>query len=386
MLINPALIYAYIWLLAIFLYTRYWSDIFLPLSDATLSYILGSIVVVGLAWVVTTIVFIDKLGPFKKNINLTKFSLRVNKKILFLTYFWCVFSIVELLYHRDLPILAVFGMGNMTYHDYGIPSLHGLLSAIMLSLSMYALYLLIQTKNKKYLFLYMLTILPYILTMNRGGITSLLVQGLFVLLLFKRVNISLIVKLTVFIFIFILIFGFLGEIRNVNTSGDIYAVFQISSNYPDFLPKGFMWIYMYLTTSINNLENIISSFDDWNFEPFFILFGMLPTFIRNALSNPHSVDLVSEAFNVSSFMPNYLAAFGVYGSLIFYFLAALIPLYFYRKFLREGNMKHGFILVIFLHSILLSIFSDFFLIQVYIFQILLQYFIFNKFFFRQEAR
>jgi oligosaccharide repeat unit polymerase len=143
---------------------------------------------------------------------------------------------------------------------------------------------------------------------------------------------------------------------------------------------------MYLTTSINNLENIISSFDDWNFEPFFILFGMLPTFIRNALSNPHSVDLVSEAFNVSSFMPNYLAAFGVYGSLIFYFLAALIPLYFYRKFLREGNMKHGFILVIFLHSILLSIFSDFFLIQVYIFQILLQYFIFNKFFFRQEAR
>ena len=135
MLINPALIYAYIWLLAIFLYTRYWSDIFLQLSDATLFYILGSVVVVGLAWVMTTIAFIDKPIPIKKNINITKFSPSVNKKILFLTYFWCFFSIVELLYHRDLPILAVFGVGNMSYHSYGIPSLHGLLSAIMLSLS-----------------------------------------------------------------------------------------------------------------------------------------------------------------------------------------------------------------------------------------------------------
>jgi oligosaccharide repeat unit polymerase len=386
MLINPALVYAYIWLLATFLYTRYWSGIFLPLSDIALFYIFGSIFAVGLAWVMVTIAFVGKTDLVKKNINLTKFSLSINKKILFLTYFWCFFSIVELLYHRDLPILTAFGIGSITYHNYGIPSLHGLLSAIMLSLSMYALYFLIQTKNKRYLFFYMLTILPYILTMNRGGMTSLLIQSLFVVLVFKRINISLIVRLIALFFIFIFVFSFLGEVRNGNASSDIYKVFQISSDYPNFLPKEFMWIYMYLTASINNLENMMLSFDNWRFEPYFILFGMFPSFIRNFLPNPVPIDLVNEAFNVSSFMPNYLAAFGVYGSIVFYFLAALIPLYFYRKFLRERNMKHGFILVIFLHSILLSIFSDFFLIQVYIFQILLQYFIFNKIFFRQEAR
>jgi oligosaccharide repeat unit polymerase len=379
MLVNPALIYAYIWLLALFLYTRYWSEIFLPLSNATLAYILSSIVVVGLAWAVMTIIFIyHKLAPIKKNENLIKFSLGVKKKILFLTYVWCIFSIVELLYHRDLPILAVFGIGSMTYHTYGIPSLHGLLNAIILALSMYSLYFLIETKNKKYFFIYILTIVPFILTMSRGGMTSLLLQSLFVLLLFKRVKISSIVKFVVLFFIFIFIFGFLGEIRNINTDADIYQVFQMSSDYPDFLPRGFTWIYMYLSTPINNIENIFLLYDNWNFEPYIVLFRMLPTFVRDILPIPNSIVLVNNAFNVSSFMPKYLAAFGVYGSLVFYFISALVPLYFYQKFIRTREIKYGFILVVFLHSIVLSVFSGFFLIQTYIFEILLQYFIFNK--------
>jgi oligosaccharide repeat unit polymerase len=378
LLINPALIYAYIWLLASFFYTRYWSEIFLPLSDGTLAYILGSIIAVGFSWAITKIIFANKPSLFNKNRELIKFSSSIKKKIVFITYVWCTFSFVELLYHRGLPILTVFGVGSITYDIYGIPSLHGFLNALILSLSMYMLYMLIETKSKKYLFLYMLTILPFILMMTRGGVTSLLLQSLFVLMLFKEIRFSLLVKLLLLSFIFIFAFAYLGELRNTNPATDIYQVLQISSSYPDFLPKEFMWIYMYISSSINNLQNMMGVYDNWNFEPYILLYGMLPSFLRNALPMPYHVDLVVISFNVSSFMPKYLAAFGVFGSLIFYFISALVPLYFYQKFLRTRNVKHGFILVIFLHTIILSIFSDFFLIQVYIFQILLQYFIFSK--------
>jgi oligosaccharide repeat unit polymerase len=384
MLINPALVYAYIWLLATFLYTRYWSDIFLPLSDITLFYIFGSIFAVGLAWVLTIVMFIGKKIPIKKNIKLMEFSPNTNKKILFLVYIWCIFSAVELLYFRDLPILTVFGMGSITYHTYGIPSLHGFLNAIIQSLSMYAIYLWMKSKDKKYLFFYMLTIVPYILMMTRGGVTSLLIQSIFVFLIFKdkKVSFSLIVKASVLVFVFVFVFSFLGDVRNVDFYGDIYDVMQISSDFPSFLAKDFMWVYMYITAAINNVENTISVYDNWNFEPYIILYGLFPSFIRNILPIPYSPELVSLAFNVSSFMPKYLFAFGIYGSLIFYFLASLVPLYFYQKFIRTREIKYGFILAIFLHSIVLSIFSDFFLIQVYIFQLFLQYLVFNKIIFR----
>ena len=135
---------------------------------------------------------------------------------------------------------------------------------------------------------------------------------------------------------------------------------------------------MYISSSINNLQNMMGVYDNWNFEPYILLYGMLPSFLRNALPMPYHVDLVVISFNVSSFMPKYLAAFGVYGSLVFYFISALVPLYFYQKFIRTREIKYGFILVVFLHSIVLSVFSGFFLIQTYIFEILLQYFIFNK--------
>ena len=111
----------------------------------------------------------------------------------------------------------------------------------------------------------MLTILPFILMMTRGGVTSLLLQSLFVLMLFKEIRFSLLVKLLLLSFIFIFAFAYLGELRNTNPATDIYQVLQISSSYPDFLPKEFMWIYMYISSSINNLQNMMGVYDNWNF-------------------------------------------------------------------------------------------------------------------------
>ncbi|PLA75553.1 hypothetical protein CYQ88_00890 [Hydrogenovibrio sp. SC-1] len=378
MLINPAFVFIFVWSLSLFLYTRYYSNIFLPLSDFTLNYLVAANVSVILSWLLFVVIsgrlYLRKIVPAE----LVQFSLHARIKIKMLLYFGIFLFLLEVVYFRDLPILAVFGLGVITYQDFGIPSLHGFLNAIVLSLSMYSLYNYLRTNRKIYILYYLLTLLVPIVGMNRGGLTSMLVQSFFVILVFRGLSFRLLIKLMVFFVLFVFIFAWFGENRTLGLGEQVYDVFNISDNFPEWLPKGTIWVYMYLTSSLNNIENVINSYSLLNFEPYKAMFGLIPSFIRDALDQPVKVDLVLSAFNVSSFMPNYLSAFGVIGSLFFYFLASLFPMYIFYAYAKRRSLVHGFVLVILLHSIALSVFSDFFAIQVYVFQMLLQFVIFLR--------
>ena len=318
MLANPAIIYSFVWLLSLFLYTRYWSGIFLELTSLTYEYILSSIFVVIIGWLLYAFAY------RRSNINYTRklysFPQFAKYKIKVFLMIWIFGTLIELLYFRDLPVLALFGLSSMTYADFGLPSLHGFLNAIILSLSMYSLYQYISTSNKKYIAYYILTIFVPLVGMNRGMLTSLLIESLFVFIVFKGITIKTTIKIIFFIVVFAFAFGILGELRYSGNPNDLYAVFDITDNYPAILPRSFIWIYMYITSSLNNIENIIYNFNDVNFEPYSSVFGLIPSFIRTHLDLPVKRNLVVSAFNVSSFMPNYLTAYGLYGSIFFIFL------------------------------------------------------------------
>ncbi len=384
MLINPAFVYVFVWSLCLFFYTRYYSEVFLPLSDLTLFYVLASMVSVLLSWFFFIMITGKTNICINKSKKLLSFSSRSKVKMIYLVYIWSFLSLLELLYFRDLPILSLFGLSNMSYHDYGIPSLHGFLNSIILSLSMYSMYNYLRSNNKKYLFYYFLTLMVPVVAMNRGGLTSLLIQSLFVLLVFKKINITSLLKVILMLIIFMFVFGWFGDMRYTGKEADLYSVFAISENYPLWLPKSFMWIYMYLTASLNNIENVIHSYPLFEFKPYSAFFGLLPTVIRDLLDRPVVVELVVTAFNVSSFMPNYLSAFGVYGSIIFYFLAAMVSMSIYYAYIQSRKFEYGFSLVILLHSAALSVFSDFYSIQVYVFQVLLQFFVFRRIVFMKK--
>lgn len=377
MLANPAIIYSAIWALALFLYSLEYSNLFLPLSDSTLRYLWGSVFSVLFAWILVAVATNRLFISFPRYIR--PFEPAEKSRISLLIKILVAGMVIELLYFRDLPILALVGYSTMTYHAFGLPSLHGFLSAVLLSLSMYSLYYYLHTDEKKYLYYYVTTILILLMSMSRGGITSLLIESFFVVLVFKKIRLASMMKLSVLVVLFIYFFGLLGELRTAGAADRLYDVFQMSENYPPWLPKSFIWVYMYLTSSINNLENSLSGYSDFNFEPYLAMFGLLPTVIRTYFEPPEGIALVNEAFNVSSFMPNYLSAFGVYGSLFFYFAASVIAVSIYYRYVRTYDLRYGFTLAIILHSVALSIFSDFFAIQVYLFQVILQFWIFNSF-------
>jgi len=377
MLANPAFVFSFVWGVALFLYTQYWSNIFLPLSNFTFYYILISIFVTIFSWMFFVVIYKSTKIGYTRVISY--FSESENKKMNIFLKIWVVGTFVEVLYFRDLPILALFGLGNMSYQEFGLPSLHGFLNAIILSISMYMFYKYISMNKKIFLWYYLLTLLIPIIGMSRGMLTSLLIQSLFVYIVFKGIKIKSLIKLLLFIIIFIYLFGIFGEMRYHGNANDLYAVFQISDNYPTFLPKTFIWVYMYITSSINNIENIIHSYELINFEPYKSLFGLLPSIIRAHLEPPVEQNFVVSAFNVSSFMPNYFAAYGIIGSLFFYFFASLVAMYVYYRYTIKHELAYGFTLVILLHSTALSIFSDFFAIQVYVFQVMIQFIIFFKY-------
>jgi oligosaccharide repeat unit polymerase len=376
MLANPAFVFTFVWSMALFLYTRYWSNIFLELSNFTYFYILGSIFVSIFSWLFFIVITHSSRINYKR--IMYDFSIHEKNKIKIIIILWISGTLIELIYFRDLPILSLVGLGSINYQDFGIPSLHGFLNAIILSISMYMLYQYILNQKKCFLIYYILTIFVPILGMNRGMLTSLLIQSVFVVIVFNGMKFNSMLKFLFYIVIFVFIFGKLGEWRYSGNPDDLYAVFQISDNYPVFLPKSVIWVYMYITSSINNLEYTLYSFSDITFEPYNSLFGLIPSFIRVYLDLPYELKFVVSAFNVSSFMPNYLASYGIYGSLIFYFISSLISMYIYYRYTKKYELAYGFILVILLHSISLSIFSDFFAIQVYFFQIIIQIIIFQK--------
>ena len=378
--INPAIIYAFVWLAALGLYFLHYSNVLLALSSTTLSYILLSILMPILAWMFFALIRKPFKLTEKVNIN-TPVSLNAFFKIRMLVMIWSLGTLFTVCYFRTLPILTVFGLGHMTYAQYGIHSLQGFLNAILQSLSIYALYLFISTKNKKYLWLFLVTFAFPFLTLNRGMLTSMMLQSLFVILVFRKIKLKTFIKIVIFAISFLFLFGFMGVFRymaaNVHNS-HLYSIFEISANYPNWLPKSFIWVYIYITTPLNNINNIIHQFPTFAFHPYAMIYSAIPTFIRNMLAVPIHVHLINSAFNVSSYMPDLLLAYGYVGSLIFYFFASLVPIYFFYKFLLTKRLRYGFILVIFLHSIVLSVFSDFFFLQVYIFQVLLQYFVFSS--------
>lgn len=376
MLYNPSFVYAFVWILSFFLFSRGYSDLFLELTDSTKRYISLSVFSVFCGYLFCFVLFLNKT-KIKKTIPVV-FMPKVMHRIRYLVVFWLFFSLVEVVYFRDLPILAVFGLGTITYHDFGLPSLHGFLNAIVLSLSMYSLYLYLAEKNNKYLFYYLLTLGSQVIAMNRGGLTSLLIESVFVYLVFFRLNFKAFVFFVLFVSFFVIAFGYFGEVRNVSNSDDLYAVFSVNDKYPDFLPKQLLWVYMYMASPINNIINVIELSEDVKFAPYNAIFGLIPSVFRMYLDEPVKINLVVNAFNVSSFLPNYLAAFGFFGSLIYYFIGSFFSNSIYYFYRISRRIDFGFVLVIFLHSTALSVFSDFYSLQVYLFQVLLQFYVFRR--------
>ena len=370
--LNPAVLFCIVWGTALFLYSLKYSLILTELKPETVILVMGSCAGAIIGWLFTGVTsFKLMINPIQAKAEWTE-SIRTTlaQRLKYLFFVWIVLSAFELFYFGNLPLLSLFGVGEtIAYNEYGFSGLHGLLNAIQLVLFNMALLFYIRRRSVKYIFYVVALIAWSAILLMRGIIMASFIQGIMVCFLFsKSFRKRFLLFGSVITFLLVLVFGELGQIRAVGgTSIEVLA--QKSSDYPDFLPTGFFWVYVYITTPLNNLNANIELTSALGF-PYYSFLPLIPNVIKGAL-NIENLDLVlvDENLNVSSFFRDFIFDYGVYGTMlivsILYFIFSLAM----KK--SKNNERWALILVVILYCTVTSVFVNAYTGIVYLAQMFL---------------
>lgn len=371
---NPIALFVVMWLFVLYIYSKQYSLLFTPLTFETIAYVVMACLSFVLSFYCMQILFLEK--KFVKN-NIFEESSSVFPKLKRIFKIWIFFTLLEIAYFRGLPLLTVLLGGEGRYTEWGIPSLHGFLNAIVITLSNYCFYYYIKDKDKRFLYLFILCIFWPILLVTRQMLMSMVVQATVIYIMCNSIRISSILKVVFSGFLVVCLFGLVGDLRSGADS--FLNLAQPSSDYPTWLPSGVLWVYIYMASPLNNVNFNLHKYPDFNFDPSPLISPLFPSFIREkifTLSNNLNFQLVNDNLNVSTMFPSYLTAFGYYGSLIFYFILGLLICFVYFKFRSKNvNVKWLFILTVIFHNLIFSVFVDFFFNLVFLFQFVLHFYI-----------
>lgn len=273
---------------------------------------------------------------------------------------WLLVEFVEIVYSGGLPILwHLLGTGK-TYFDFGIPSVHGLMNSVGLVILLVATLLILDGKDKNhhlrhvciFIFLY------YLCLVTRQVIVSAAIEVLIVVFLRKP---ELVVhKVIPVALIAVLLFGIVGNLR---TGYDAFMyVSLIKGDIPSYL-IGFYWVYMYLSMTITNINNLVVM----GLDP--VGMNALSGFIPSVLAPFFGIDtgfytadyLVTNAFNVSGFFVYFYQGFSLAGVLVISAVYGLLGGVFFRKYAENPNERNILFLAITMQIILLSFFDNMFL-------------------------
>ncbi|WP_268934885.1 O-antigen polymerase [Sphingomonas sp. Leaf37] len=269
---------------------------------------------------------------------------------------WIAVTLAEIGYSGGIPMLWSLTGSSKTYFDFGIPTIHGLMNAILLSLTTVSTFLGLATKQKKYYIGIVFLLVWGVIVISRNLIIVGTLQCLFLMFFIKGPpKGARVIWLSIFGLLAIIGFGWIGDLRS--GAAAFFALAQPSSSYPTFLPSGFLWVYIYITTPLNNLiHQTVVSLPEWNWGLTNSMALLLPSVIRNVLYDSNTVagDLVTNAFNVSSAFLDIYRDLGFFGIVTMSFLIGAVSQAAYN-----GNSVRSVLFsVVLLQSAVLSIFFN----------------------------
>jgi oligosaccharide repeat unit polymerase len=380
---NPAIIYSLIWIFTLILYNSEITINIVGLNRSTFFLVSSTILTFIFLYYLYYIYIISKrnyllfqTNSFEKinnNIEIDKFKNIVN----FIYKFWIFGSVIEILLFKGIPLISVviFRQFDLNYSAFGIPTIHGLLNACYFTLvsSFYLLYR--TTKDKHYLKKVLIMLLWPIFLMTRAMILWSMIEVFCIYLIFTKVSLKSIFKVGLVFLFLIVLFGLIGD--NRGQVGEVKFtdsfVKDEYKNIVDKIPSGFIWVYLYATTPLNNIvHNIDQIKPSYNFSN--TLITLVPSFIRDNITfspnNDSAFYLYEEAFNVSSYFKGFLNDFGILGTILLTAFIQLISLNFYfsaKRFKIGSIIAYAAIF----NALMMSVFYDFFFSLVTVLQIIL---------------
>jgi oligosaccharide repeat unit polymerase len=290
-----------------------------------------------------------------------------------------------------MPLLGLLGLGPyVRYTEFGLPSLHGLLNAILLVLSNYSFHTYLQTRQRKYLGYYLLTLAWPIALVTRQLLMSILIQSSLIYAFHRRsiwlnasgrrprqmflpllpgrrfIGIGLCVALAFYVF------GTLGDVRNVGAR-HLSDALQPLVEVQGVVGTSLLWVYWYWVSPLGNIVQNIETVAP-TYIPLHLIETAVPSVVRGALNivpQGETWELATELSNVSSFHQPFLLDFGIMGALMAYVVLAVLVYYLYTKAMRSPLICWRFAYIVAAHDIILSPFTNFFTHLVFMAQIFL---------------
>jgi oligosaccharide repeat unit polymerase len=387
---NPSILFISIWGLIGILFNFQLSNVLTDLKIETIVLIIISCSAFAFAYMIYFLMYKNPiLYPYfdiKKNFTQI-INDNVFKKIKKLVFFWIICTGIEIIIAGNLPLLSILGFGKFVgYTDFGIRGLHGFLNSIFLFLASFYFLKYKITLERKNIFIVLFMIAWTILVVNRQLMLSLLIELLFLHLITTKIKIKKLLKLIALVILAIVAFGLMGDFR----SGREHFLEIASPNfyYPDYLPSGFLWVYIYMLTPLNNVNFNITTIEP-TYIPLETIILLFPSFLRDNITSfidrpEQNFILVHDSFNMSSFYPALLIDYGI--ELLFFPLLLSALLFLHTMHKSNNNIKFALTLAIFLHAIAMSVFTNFFTHIVFVMQIFIVIYVFNRFKYKKVTR
>lgn len=359
---TPGIIFNLVFLVSLFLYNFYLSDIQQTLTSKTI-------------WIITSFIVAFNIPIFrnyyKKNIMIVNLKKRIPFRIsetreMIVYYIAFTVFVVEMIYSKGCPLAWKLIGNGKTYFDFGIPSVNGMFYGLVILMGSYSLF----KKGCIYKYLY----LSFgILMISRQMLISIFVQAVVLYLLTHKLSKKLVIIIITGLVLGVLSFSLFGNIRT--GEGEFLKVAQFKETFK-WIPTAFKWIYAYICFSFSNLNNLFNmtngcvNYGASNFNE------LMPSVINLKMPINRDFDiLICDNFNVSTFAPSLYVDFGVIGLCLFCLIIGIIAKFFYTR-ANSNEMVSKLVYMVIAHNMIFLFFINMFTYLPIMFEFFLIPFIF----------
>ena len=310
---HPYVVYTLPWFIAVSLFGLHWSNVLTSTIDETLAMTFTIAGMLAISYIFWNITFrLATVTVQSQEIDLEKLK-QVAKVLLKI---WAVATLAEIAVSGGIPILWLLTGSSKNYMDFGVRSIHGFVISLLMAASLIYAVLGFQTGQRKYFWVPAFAVFWFIICITRAYVMVMLLEILFIVIQCKRLNYAKIFLYGgVTGFIIMVGFGILGDLR----SPLFDQIAGITPEYPDWMPRGAIWMYLYLTTPIDNLIYTVKHVSpDYNVMMPLTFSQLLPSVIRGIVVEGSTVNgLLASVFNVSTTFVMPYQDFGFLGIALF---------------------------------------------------------------------
>lgn len=371
MYLSPIIIFLIPWVLGS-IATFYYSEnsiIFNDLSSTGLWYLS----LLSLFMIYSILIFniqrrkrVDIENIVKKKINFN--SLKQLVSLIVISHLSIM--ILAIVYSSGFPLFWIFTGDIKTYANYGIPTISGLGNMIRAfglvgCLILYLYGTKAQKKTGVYSAFYFL-FTAFFIELSRGNGSVLIAHAIGFYFLIKKITIKNFLTTMLIIIVFIPFFAFLQVLRygdfDLERAND--QLLNVGINEASATNLFITPLVLYTSTPIMNMDLNLKSAPDFKFSPDSSIETLVPTFLRNIIYTRREYvadcgDLISCAYNTTSFLTPLIKDFGRYGALFFAIIILMVSSFIYSK-ARDGNLYYILLWPPIFMSLVLSSFNMYF--------------------------